>query len=290
MLSREQALAAGLTDEAWAWRLRRDWQRLTPGVALGHRGPVPRQALAWGAVLHAGPDAALTGAWALAAQGWTWPRLGAVDLLVPAQRRLAPVRLGSVAVAVRAHRSALLQQVRHPSRLPPSVQAAHAALHAAAWLPRARDGEDVLAGVVQQRLVPPSALRSALGHWPRLPRRALIRAVLDDVELGASARTELDLLGLLREHRLPRPDGMQLRERSHRLCYLDAWWRRQRVALEADGAHHRLVGHWEHDVLRANDLHLHHRGHSVLLLRATGGQLRRRDPDVVRQLRLALLA
>jgi len=36
------------------------------------------------------------------------------------------------------------------------------------------------------------------------------------------------------------------------VCCLDAWWERQRVAAELDGAHHRTVRVWDGDGLRAN--------------------------------------
>jgi len=67
-----------------------------------------------------------------------------------------------------------------------------------------------------------------------------------------------------------------LGERPH----LDAWWDRQRVAAEMDGAHHRLVGTWDQDVLRANGVVLRKRHDRMLLLRFTAGNLRH-DTDVV---------
>ena len=86
---------------------------------------------------------------------------------------------------------------------------------------------------------------------PRLRRRTLIAVVLDDVELGAHAGSELAFLRFCRAHGLPRPDELQVRVRSGAAThYLDARYRRQRVTVEVDGAHHREVATWEADALR----------------------------------------
>jgi very-short-patch-repair endonuclease len=70
--------------------------------------------------------------------------------------------------------------------------------------------------------------------------------------------------------------------------YLDAWWERQRVTVEIDGAHHRLVGTWDADSLRGNDVVLAERHDRILLLRYTTGNLRHDDAQVAQQLREAL--
>ena len=61
------------------------------------------------------------------------------------------------------------------------------------------------------------------------------------------------------------------------------------MAAEVDGAHHRFVGAWDADLLRANELQVSQRHDRVVLLRFTGGNLRHDERAVVRQLR-ALLA
>ena len=112
--------------------------------------------------------------------------------------------------------------------------------------------------------------------------------MLDDVELGAHAGSELDFLRFLRRHGLPAPDRLQKRMRTGTVCYLDAWWERQRVAAELDGAHHRLVASWEADALRGNDVVISERHDRVLLLRLTTGNLRHDQLRVAEQLRAAL--
>ncbi len=113
--------------------------------------------------------------------------------------------------------------------------------------------------------------------------------VLEDVERGAHAGSELRLLALLRRHQLPLPDVLQLRVRTTGLRYLDAWWERPRVVAEMDGAHHMEVGCWDADTLRGNDIVVSERHDRVLLLRFTTGNLRHDEPAVAEQLRSALL-
>ena len=142
---------------------------------------------------------------------------------------------------------------------------------------------------MQQRLVTVPQLREALVLLPRLPRRALVRTVLDDVELGAHAQTELDLLAFLRRHRLPLPDRLQFVVRANGKRYLDGWWDKQRVAAEVDGAHHMEVVAWDEDALRANAVVVTHRADRVILLRVTTGNLRHAQAELAAQFRAVLL-
>lgn len=289
VLTRAQALRGGLTPAAWRWRTSTDWQLPLPGVAVGHTGPLTQEQGAWCAVLSCGRGAAISADWALVAHGFRTRDAGPLQVAVPHDRHVVQHRMPD-GHPLRVRRVRELADLVHPLHRPALVRAAPAALHAAAWAASDRAGEWRLAAVVQQRLCTVTALRTALSAMPRLPRVGLLRQVLDDVELGAHAQTELDLLRLLRGNALPLPDRMQLRERDGRgVRYLDAWWERQRAVAEVDGAHHRDAGQWEADLLRANALAVAHRDDRVLLLRLTGGQLRHEAPEVVAQLRAALL-
>lgn len=288
VLARRQALRLGLSEEAWEWRLGRTWQSPCPGVAVAHRGTLTPLELAWSAVLLCPDGAALTGTWALRLHGMRL-ELSAAAVLVPASTRCRPRVLQLTGVAVRPERCTRLGELRHPSRTPPVVRVATAVLHAAAAATHDDAAQVLLAAAVQQRLVTPAGLRAGLEGALALRRRRLLLAALDDVELGAHAQTELDLLRLLRRHRLPLPDRMQLRlHTSVGTRYLDAWWERQRVIVEVDGAHHRGAGQWEDDLLRANAVQVEARRDRVLLLRLTGAQLRTGGPEVVRQLEAVL--
>jgi hypothetical protein len=240
VISRAQALATGLTDDAWRWRLRRDWQRVLPGVAVAHSGPVSDRQRAWAAVLHGGPGAALSGDAALLMQGMRLPSPSALDLAIPTPRRVVGARLQNGAVVV--HRVAKLWQWTWSVRGLAVTRAHAAVLHAAAWAESDRAAEWRVAAAVQQRRTAVGPLRSALQAMPCLRRHALLLQVLDDVELGAHAGSELQFLRFCRAHHLPLPDELQVRVRAGSVHYLDARYRRQRVTVELDGAHHMSVG------------------------------------------------
>jgi hypothetical protein len=86
LVSREQALAAGLTARAIAYRLSTgDWSAPLPGVYLTHAGELSRAQRLVAALLYAGDEAAVDAVDAFAAYGMTavTPDLGAVHVLVP---------------------------------------------------------------------------------------------------------------------------------------------------------------------------------------------------------------
>jgi very-short-patch-repair endonuclease len=293
VLTRRQALLGGLTEDQWQWRLDSErWQPLLPGVVATHTGPVTAQQQAWAAVLVAGSGACLSGDAALAQLGMPVGDLSVLDVAVPEDRvvvsRVFPPA-GAPSVRMAPHRVRGLSDWRHPVRQPPTVRVQAAVLHAAAWAPSDRAAEWRVAAAVQQRRVSAADLRRALTAMPRLHRHALVSTVLDDVEQGAHAASELDFLRFLRRWDLPRPDRLQRPVRIGRLRYLDAWWERQQVAAELDGAHHRQAGTWEQDLLRSNDLLVAGRDSRTVLLRFTTGSLRHDGARVAAQLAAVLL-
>ena len=302
VLARRQALAGGISADQWQWRLSSGrWQPVLHGVAAAHSGPVTAHQRSWAAVLYAGRGAALAGDAALVELGMHLPGPSLrVDVAVPDRRTVVPRSFTSpvdahalahdIAVArVQPHSVSRLASFVHPARRLPTMRVAPAVLHAAAWAPSDRAAEWRLAAAVQQRLVLPQELRTTLAQLPRLRRRRLLATVLDDVQHGAHAASELDLLRFLRRHGLPTPDRLQQPVRVGGLRYLDAWWERQRVAAELDGAHHRTVAAWEDDVLRANDVLVAGREDGTVLLRFTTGNLRHDAARVAAQLSKVLL-
>lgn len=298
VISRVQARAGGLSEDQWQWLLDRGrWQSVLHGVAVAHSGEVTPRQRAWAAVLSAGEGAHLSADAALIEHGVRLPVPTVLRVAVPERRVVVPqafpvapaAEAEGAAVRVQPHRLLRLHKWAHPVRQPPVLRAAPAALHAAAWATGDRAGEWRLAAAVQQRRVVVADLRTALAQMPRLPRRALIREVLDDIEFGAHAASELDFLRFLRTHGLPRPDRLQRPVRVGKVRYLDAWWERQRVGAEIDGAHHRTVGIWDDDTLRANDVVLVERHDRILMLRITRTNLRHDGDRVAAQLAAALL-
>jgi hypothetical protein len=292
VISRKQARAGGLSEDQWQWLLDTGrWRSVLLGVAVAHSGEVTDRQRAWAAVVSAGDDAYLTGEMALVEHGMKLqpPR----DVHLAVCRELIPRRflVGEEGQRGRTvpHRFTHLATWAHPVKQPPLLRVAPAALHAAAYGPSDRAAEWRLAAAVQQGLTPARDLRTTVAEMPRLRRRSLIGDVLDDIEFGAHAASELDFLRFLRRHQLPMPDRLQRPVRRGKVRYLDAWWEKQRVNAEMDGAHHRLVGTWDDDTLRANDVVLVERYDRILLLRFTRGNLRHDGLRVASQLRDALL-
>ena len=284
VIGRRQALASGMSAEAWRWRAARDGQVLLPGVVVMHTGTPTFAERVQAAIVYGGDGAAVSGDALLHLRD---PRR------TPEPQRIdIAVRAGSQVAAVdffRPHRCSRLPVFVHPAREPRQLRPAPGVLHAAAWAESDRAGEWRVAAAVQRRLVTVPQLRAALAELPALQRRRVLLLVLDDVELGAHARTELDLLAFLRRHGLPLPDRLQLKVRAGGVRYLDAWWERQRVVVEVDGVHHMLVGTWDADTLRANAVVVAHRADRVVLLRVTAGNLRHQEAELAGQFAAVLL-
>lgn len=289
VIARHQALAGGMSRHEWAWKLERGvWQRALPGVAVAHSGGTTERQRAWTAVLHAGTGAALSGDAALRLCGVAAANGKDLDVVVPTGRHVVGDTLeldqeGTVVIH-RVHRP---ERWTRALRALPVVTAHAATLHAAAWADTDRAAEWRVAAAVQRRVTAVPLLRATLLDMPRLRRRALVAAVLDDVELGAHAGSELQFLRFCRAYGLPRPDELQVRVRSGAAVhYLDARYRRQRVTVEVDGAHHRDVGSWEADALRSLRVTATMPGERVV--RLTPGMLRHDGPEVAELLRAVL--
>jgi hypothetical protein len=289
VLARWQALAAGMTAHAWEWRLGRFWTRALPGVAVLHTGEItPRQG-AWAAVLHGGPQAHLSGDAALRELGMKRLVVSSYDVVVPHRRTVVPSWLAGGS-PVTPHRLRQSERWSSSQRGLPLLSVHACVLHAAAWATSDRWAEHRLASAVQQRKTVPSLLRPVLAQMPKHPRLALVRDVLDDLELGARARSELDFLRFCRAHGLPEPDVLQLQVRTGQTSrYLDAYYRRQRLALEIDGAYHLLVETWDADALRSLELAVARVGSGENLVRLTASNLRHDGAKVAALLRPLLL-
>jgi hypothetical protein len=284
VVSRRQALDGGMTSSAYGWRIdSARWQSPLPGVAIAHSGAPTFHEKVMAAVLYGGDGAAVSGEALIHLMKPRGSEPALIDVAVSADCQVSSLEF------FRPHRCSRLGVLTHPVRVPAQIRIAPAVLHAAAWAKTARGAEWRVAAAVQQRLVTVPRLRDALVLLPRLPRRRSIRLVLDDVELGAHARTELDFLAFLRRNHLPLPDRLQFKVRASGVRYLDAWWEQQRVGAEVDGVHHMDVGNWDEDTLRSNAVLVAARKDRVMLLRVTAGNMRHREAELAQQFRAALL-
>lgn len=278
-----------MSKAAWDWRLSRArWQSPLPGIAVLHTGVVQPRELRWVAVLHAGKGAVLSGDAALLERGLERLSPAALDVAVPRPRNISSATTaGGVPVlprrlVLRAAWSAVHQGL-------PTMKSHVAVLHSAAWAPSDRAAELRLAMAVQQKVTAVPLVRAALAEMRKHPRRGLVCAVLDDIELGAHALSELDFLRFCRDHGLPEPDSLQLGVRAGGKRYLDGYYRAQRVCLEVDGAHHAWVEQWDADTLRSLHLVVAGRGTGEQVVRLTQGNLRHDQVEVAALLRQLLL-
>jgi very-short-patch-repair endonuclease len=242
---RADAAIKYLTRDALRWRVSSGrWQQPCRGIVVAQSGPLTEIQALWVAVLWAGPGAALAGLTAARLDGLSGfadrgqpPAEQLVHLLVPA---ISPVRRARPGLPLVVHYSRLLgPEDVHPLREPRRTRLARSLVDAAAWAGNDRRAQAVLAAGVQQRLVRPGDLMAVVTGNQRRPRRAMIRATLDDIAGGAQALSELDFARLVRRYRLPGPDRQApRRDAAGRRRWLDAVWETARLIVEVDGIHH----------------------------------------------------
>lgn len=285
---RRDALAdAGLSRSTVRARLRSGrWQLVTPTVIARHNGPLTPDQQRRAAVLTAGPKAMLATWTALEVhglRGWARP-----EIHVLIARGTSVPSFGSLSVTV--HCSRRLAERASLRRGLPVAPIARSAVDAAAWSATDRAACGVLAAVVQQRLARPTDLRAAATACLRLRRRRLLLAVVDDIEGGAQALSELDFLRFCERHRFPRPVMQEVRRDEHgRARYLDACFLSasgRPVRVEVDGSVHLAAETYWADMRRDNDLVLSEEP----VLRFPSFAIRIDDPEAVDQLRRALVS
>ncbi|MCZ7435656.1 DUF559 domain-containing protein [Micromonospora sp. WMMC241] len=267
------------------------WQRVCRGILrAGPGGPYTREQQWWVAVLAAGDGAVLAGPAAARAGGLrgSWgPEV--VDVLVPHGRRAADLlrRLPLGLPAVQTHRVRHLAPADRQRGRPDRTGMARSLVDAAGWARTDDEAQAIVAAGCQQRRTTPAEIGAVLERLPRARRRQLIRQTLGDVAGGAEALSEIDLVRLCRRHGLPLPDGQERRrDADGRQRYLDAYWRRWRLHVEVDGAHHMDARHWAADLRRQNRVWIE----GDRILRFTAFDVRHRPTEVVAQLTAALSA
>ena len=89
IVSRGQAIKAGLSADAVKWAVRRGtWQQVYPGVYAAFTGPVRRPARLWAALLHAGQGAVLSHETAAELVGLTDRQAALINITIPNGRRV----------------------------------------------------------------------------------------------------------------------------------------------------------------------------------------------------------
>ena len=231
VLTRPQALGAGLTDNALAVRLRTGrWQRLQTGVYAAFSGEPPRCARLWAAVLRAGPAAALSHQTAAELYGQRTVPAPLIHVTVPSGSRVICPR-GAV-----VHYSGRLGQSRHPALNPPRTRIEDTVLDLVEDCPSMDEAVSLILRAGASRRTTPERILAAL-HWrPKMRWRAGLLLALDAATEGAHSLLEFRYVHRVeRAHGLPRGHRQHPVRRGGRSQYKDIGYETYGIVIELDG-------------------------------------------------------
>jgi hypothetical protein len=280
VITRRQALAAGVTASSLRHRLGNSWQSLIPGVYLATTGTptITQQQMA--AMLHAGRGSVITGSAALQQHRIRGPAADLIDVLIPASRRRQD------AAFVRLHRT-----TRMPKRIwrfGPLYYAlpARAVADAVRGLTSLRDVRAIVADAVQRSACAVPDLSAELDHGPSVGSK-LLREALTDVADGIRSAAEGDLKDLLAKSGLPMPlfNASLYDKNGTFIARPDAWWPEKGVAVEVDSQEWHLSPH-DHTRTLERQRRMGKRG--ILVLPFTPREIRTQPADVINTIRHAL--
>src|SRR5215469_12872172 len=274
VISRQQALACGLTRKALAYRVRPDgpWQRLLPGSYVAHTGLPTAEQKDMAALLYAGPRSVLTGPAALRGLRVTVAEPGRRDVLVPASRR--PRSVGFVTI----HRT-----TRMPERVACEGRRlyalpARALADTARGMTSLREVRALIAGALQRGDCKLEMLAVELREG-QVRGSALLRRVLAEAAGGIRSVVEAEFKDLIERARLPQPlfNARLFAAGGTFIGMPDAWWPDAGVAAEIDSRQwHLRPDDWEKTMHR----HRAMSRHGILVLHFTPRQIRS-DPAAV---------
>ena len=230
-----QADRLGLTAESVKARLRYgDWQRLHHGVYATFTGRPDRDAQLWGALLRAGPVAALSHHTAAERHGLLPRPSAAIHVTVshrhnPARRRKIP--------GVVIHRSDVILGRCHPAMTPPCTRIEETVLDLITIARTPDEAYDWICRAVGQRRTTAERIRAALEVRERFPMRAEVETALDDAGEGMLSWLERRYVrGVERPHGLPAGRRQARVRHGSGNRYLDNLYEAHRLCVELDGA------------------------------------------------------
>jgi len=282
VITREQAVAVGLTKHALRHRLRLGgpWQGLLPGVYLATTGSPTRIQQEMAAMLYAGPGSVITGLAAVRQHHIRGPVTEFIDVLIPASRR---------------RRDADFVQLHRTTRLPTQIWqlgplryalSPRAVADAVRDLTSLRDVRAMVADAVQRGHCRVPDLSEELSKGPSVGSK-LFREALADVADGIRSAAEGDLKDLLAKSGLPAPlfnasiydgDGTFI-------ARPDAWWPEKGVAVEVDSHEWHMSPH-DHTRTLERQRRMGKRG--ILVLPFTPREIRTQPAKVMATIRDAL--
>ncbi len=239
VITRRQALALGLSKAAIRHALGESgqWTKIIPGVYATFNGPLQERHRVRAALLYAGDETMVTGAYACRGYGMQYvPQQASatLELLVPAHVRRAPIPIA------RIRRVKSLPAARIVRGIPcaPPERAVFDACRDARSL---RDARAVLCEVVQRQLTNVERLVAEFGSVDRRGM-AIAHRALSDVIAGCRSAPECELRDLIRTSTVigepawnqPLPDDASL--------IPDGYYKAARLVLEVDSVEHHGFG------------------------------------------------
>jgi len=275
VLSRQQALACGMTRSTLAHRLRPGgpWQRLLPGVYLAQTGAPSVVQKDMAALLHAGPGSVLTGPAALRGLGITDVEPALFDVLVPNSRRPRSMAFVTIHRTTRMPERVVSEGPRLYT-LPP-----RALVDTARGMTSLPEVRALIAGAVQRGDCPLRALVGELPHG-RARSSALLRQALAEVADGIRSVAEAEFKDLINQAGLPEPmfNARLFTADGSFIATADAWWPDAGVAAEVDSREwHLSPAQWERTMRRRATM----TSRGILVLHFTPRQIRFEPTTVI---------
>lgn len=280
---RAELRATGITDDRIRTAMRTGrWQEPIRGVVVPHAGALTQQERWLVALAFTGDEAALSHHSALRVWGAKADELAAAARVAGVRGEFrAPPEGGMAEVSVPHGRHlvsrgfVVVHQSRRPLEAVPVgpvrvVNPARAAVDVALTARRRADVDHVVSDVLQRGLVTVEQLVDELRRAGRAATPWL-RSAIADAGRGMRSVGESELRRVVLAAGLPEPEWNAPIETSAGTFYVDALWRRKRVAAEADGVgYHFSAKDWGEDLRRQNALH----GERLVLLRFSVRRLR----------------
>lgn len=228
--SRRQLVDCGMTRGAIQHRVGPGgrWRILLPGVYAAGDAAIPAMQREMAAMLFAGPDAVMTGAFAARHYGLVAPGPDYIDILIPASVRRQSTRF------VRLIHTTRMPEVFRtgPIRMAPAARAVADAVRGYRSIDDARS---LISAAIQRRQCTPEAIGRELRDGPVRGSGLLLRG-LCDAATGIWSAAEGQFMTLIEGSDLPRPEyNVALFAPDGTLLgIVDAWWGRAGVAAEVD--------------------------------------------------------
>ena len=231
------------------------WQPLYRGVYATFTGHPSRIALLWGAVLRAGPRAALSYDTAAELDRLTDKPSRHIHVTVDAARQItiSGRECHGLVPRIILHRSTRLDLVRHPARTPPRTRIEETTLDLIEVSPSFDQALAWLASACGRRLTTPELLLGSMAARSRLRWRNRLASALTDIGDGVHSVLEWHYVrGVERSHGLPRAKRQSVSRVGERTRYLDNHYSEFGVAVELDGhTTHPAEARWR-DIRRDN--------------------------------------